>query len=264
MTLAQIDSVLRYKINMPTEMILLIHVAIKHDYHILKEDLSFSQPVKWHMFEDETHQNRFIRFQIQPCTQLSIRYTATVAYHLIDQDLSHLRELQVKDLPDDILKYLLPSLYCNSDVLMDMAQRTFGHLPPGYWRVKAIEEWIFQHVQYQSGTSNHLTTATDVLVQRAGVCRDFAHLGITLCRALGIPARIVVGYVQIAKFSPDFHAIFEAYLDGQWVLFDATRLTPIQHLVRIATGIDASHVAFATFYGDVELLEIKPLINYEI
>jgi transglutaminase-like putative cysteine protease len=85
------------------------------------------------------------------------------------------------------------------------------------------------------------------------VCRDFAHLGITLCRALNIPARLVVGYVHFAEPPEDFHAVFEAWLDGRWVLFDATRMAPIDRLVRVGTGRDAKDVAFATIFGAVQM-----------
>ena len=145
---------------------------------------------------------------------------------------------------------------------MGMVTRTFAYMDAGYIRIQAIEHWIFNHIYYESGSSDENTVASDVLLQRAGVCRDFAHLAITICRALGIPARMVVGYVEIEKFSPDFHAICEVYLEGGWVLFDPTRLALPEKLVRVATGMDASDVAFATFYGELELLKIEPLIVY--
>ena len=93
-----------------------------------------------------------------------------------------------------------------------------------------------------------------MFVQRAGVCRDFAHLGITLCRALNIPARLVVGYVNFEEPPQDFHAVVEAWLDGRWVLFDSTRMAPMDRLVRVGTGCDAKDVAFATIFGVVQML----------
>ena len=90
-------------------------------------------------------------------------------------------------------------------------------------------------------------------MQRAGVCRDFAHLGITLCRALNIPARLAVGYVHFAEPPEDFHAVFEAWLDGRWVIFDATKMAPKDRLVRVGTGRDAKDVAFATIFGAVQM-----------
>lgn len=263
MPIATIRLTLKYKINSPTEMILLIHASEHASHHILQESLHISPQVDWHMFEEMKHKNRFLRFHVPVCDVLEISYHAQIEYQHTIQDYWHLKETPIQQVPDHILDYLLPSIYADADVLMPMAQRTFGYWDKGYGLVKAIEQWIFDNIYYESGSSDHLTKASDVLVQRAGVCRDFAHLAIAMCRALGIPARIVVGYIEIEKFSPDFHAIFEAYLDGQWVLFDATRLAPVEKLVRIATGVDASYVAFATFYGDVDLIAMHPLVEYQ-
>jgi transglutaminase-like putative cysteine protease len=263
MSTYQIQCHLKYKVLQPTEFIFMLQAAHHPDQHILQEQLSFNLPVAWHEFQDARHQNRHVRLQVESCEALQLNYTATVARQagIAPELLQNLQEVAIPDLPDAVLPYLLASRYCNSDLLLDMAKRSFGWMTPGYTRVKAIEQWIYNNIFYVSGSTDHFTTATDVLVHRAGVCRDFAHLGIALCRALGIPARMVVGYVEIEKFLPDFHAIFEAYLDGGWVLFDPTRLAPVENLIRIGTGIDAGDVAFSTFYGQVELLEIQPLIQ---
>ncbi|RZI67702.1 MAG: transglutaminase family protein, partial [Variovorax sp.] len=119
--------------------------------------------------------------------------------------------------------------------------------------VQAIVDWIHESITYEPGTSDSTTTAQEVFVQRAGVCRDFAHLGITLCRALNIPARLVVGYVWFDEPPQDFHAVFEAWIGGQWVLFDATRMAPVDRLVRVGTGRDAKDVAFCTIFGPVSM-----------
>ena len=264
MTTCKIHCQLHYKIVQATELIFLVHAAHHPDQTIINETLSFNLPLSSRAFQDACHHNRHTRMHVEPCDRFELNYSATVQLHpQVSRELQqHFNELNVTDLPDEVLPYLLSSRYCDADALMDMAQRSFGWMTAGYARVKAIEEWIYHNIFYVSGSSNSFTTSTDVLVQRAGVCRDFAHLGIALCRALGIPARIVVGYVDIEKFLPDFHAIFEVYLDGGWVLFDPTRLAPVENLVRIATGVDASDVAFATFYGEIELLKIEPLITY--
>ena len=254
---------LNYKIISPTTFVFQIQAQPCASQQILAEHFEISPQIQWHEYQCLAHQNRHIRFQSQPCSSLDVYYTATIERDLRFRSLEHLNEVPISQLPDVVLPYLLPSLYCQSDELVEMAQRSFAWMPQGYVRVKAIEQWIYNQIMYQSGSSNHLSTARDILIQRAGVCRDFAHLGIALCRALGIPARIVVGYVKIEKFIPDFHAIFEAYLDGGWVRFDATRLAPVEHLVQIAVGRDASDVAFATFYGQVELLNISPVIHYD-
>ena len=159
------------------------------------------------------------------------------------------QELPIADLPDELLHNLNPTRYCESDHLSQETQAMFGQWPRGLSRVQAIVDWIHQNIAYQVGTTNAMTTARDVLANRTGVCRDFAHLGVTFCRALNIPARLVVGYARFDEPPPDFHAMFEAYLGGRWVMFDATHMSPIDNLVRVATGRDAKDVAFATIYG---------------
>jgi len=171
------------------------------------------------------------------------------------------RELPIADLPDNLLHNLNATRYCESDQLSQVAQAMFGQLPLGLPRVQAVVEWIHQNISYQVGTSNAMTTARDVLTNRTGVCRDFAHLGVTLCRALNIPARLVVGYAHFEEPPPDFHAMFEVYLSSGWVMFDATHMSPIDDLVRVATGRDAKDVAFATIYGPATMLAMAPLIS---
>jgi transglutaminase-like putative cysteine protease len=114
--------------------------------------------------------------------------------------------------------------------------------------VNAICGWIYDHLEYQPGSSNEETTADETLLKRAGICRDFSHLGIAFCRGLGIPARFVSCYAH-GLVPSDFHAVFEAYLDGRWWLFDATRQADLDGLVRIGIGRDAAEVAFSTPFG---------------
>lgn len=195
--------------------------------------------------------NSYLRLAV-PEGKLDISYQATV-------DLSHsigqpgeIEELAPADIPLDVIHYLYPSRYCQSDRLMKMAQDEFGDCQPGYAKVQAICDWIYHKVTYLSGSSDSHTSAYDTVTERAGICRDFAHLGITFCRALNIPARFVSAYAWQLQ-PPDFHACFEAYLGGKWYLFDATRLAPVAGLVRIGTGKDAADTAFATVFGAVQL-----------
>jgi transglutaminase-like putative cysteine protease len=151
--------------------------------------------------------------------------------------------------PPDILHYLLPSRYCESDRLGQMAQSEFGRTKPGFARVQTICDWINEHILYSYGMSNVSTTACDTAVERIGVCRDYAHLAIAFCRAMGIPARYVSGYC-LELSPPDFHAFFQAWLDGRWVTFDATEMQPRPALVMVATGRDAADCAWCTFFGE--------------
>ena len=117
-------------------------------------------------------------------------------------------------------------------------------------KVLAITEWIHQHVEYLSGSTNGETSACDTIIQMAGVCRDFAHVGIAFCRALDIPARYCSGYA-IDLAPQDFHACFETYLSGYWILFDATKLAPLNGFVRIAIGRDAADTAVCNLFGKI-------------
>lgn len=153
-------------------------------------------------------------------------------------------------LPVAVLPYLLPSRYCPVDQFLRFAAREFGHVSPGGARVLAILDWLHSNVDYVHGVSTSTTSAASTFIDRAGVCRDFTHLGMTLCRAAGIPARGVAAYA-LALNPPDFHAVFEVFLDGGWWLVDPTRLAPIAGMVRIAHGRDAADIAFLTTAGCV-------------
>ncbi|QDT07347.1 Transglutaminase-like superfamily protein [Rubripirellula lacrimiformis] len=198
--------------------------------------------------------NRYLRMTANP-GDLTIDYRATVELHANEVDSTDVCEVNYENLPADVLTYLNPSRYCESDKLLRFAGEEFGQLVPGYSRVTAICNWTFDHLTYTPGSTGPLTTACDVLIQRTGVCRDYAHLAISMCRACGIPARYVSGYA-VRLQPPDFHGFFEAYLDGRWFLFDATRLAPVGGFVRIGTGRDAADVAFATIRGDAQSTEV--------
>jgi transglutaminase-like putative cysteine protease len=249
---ASLDCQLDYEMVGATHFCFNIEAAFHAGHRVLEERLSVTPSVKVRHFCDERNGNRFFRLDA-PKGLLSVNYHARVELHHAPVPL-HLEEVPVTAVPDEVLRYLMPSRYCESDVMSRAAWQLFGHLPPGLSRVRAIESWIHESIHYLPGFSNSTTTAQEVFVQRAGVCRDFAHMGITLCRALNIPARLVVGYVYFDEPPQDFHAVFEAWLEGRWVLFDATRMASLDRLVRIGTGRDAKDVAFATIFGGVQML----------
>lgn len=174
-------------------------------------------------------------------------------HHTADPAL--IPEVGVRHLPDDVVGYIFPSRYCQSDRLATLAFREFGHLWQGYSRVQAICDWVRNHVAFRSNTSNSTTSAVDTFVERVGVCRDFAHLMIALCRAVNIPARIATGTdygADPALGPPDFHAYVEAYLGDRWYLFDPSGTAIPMGMLRLATGRDAADVAFATIFGSVQ------------
>ena len=248
---------LGYEIKQPTDFIVQILVAQHDDQVILNEKLHVSG-VSPQIYTDHTGHNRFFKFSCGE-EQCDILYEAQVELIMPPRDEDAM-EMPISELPPDVMSYLLASRYCESDLIYRMAIRTFGNLPRGFTRVEAICEWIKQNVDYQIGTTHSATTARDVLCNRAGVCRDFAHLGIAFCRALNIPARFVVGYAEFSELPPDFHALFEAYLGGKWILFDPTKMVALEKIVRIGYGRDAKDVAFATMYGNVQMRYLKPLI----
>lgn len=191
--------------------------------------------------------------------ELRVNYKATVEVDY-PAPTGDEKEMSIQELPVEVIPYIWASRYCESDAVLQMANRTFGSLPKGYRRVEAICDWIRKNVTYEIGATGPTTSTRDVLVNRAGVCRDFAHLGITFCRALSIPARFVTGYTWYEKPPADFHAIFEAYLGGRWVLFDATDLAPVGEFARIGTGKDAADTAFATIFGMVKMPRMDPAV----
>ena len=251
MHLSTVETVLEYQVKAPAHFCFNIEAAHWPTQKIVSERLAVSSSVDMRAFTDEVSGNRFFRFDAAP-GPLLVNYKADVEVYSEHVD-EQLRECAVGEVPDSIFHYLMPTRYCESDVLASAAQQMFGNEPPGISRVRKIVKWIHDSIVYTPGSTNSTTTAQEVFVQRTGVCRDFAHLGITLCRALNIPARIVVGYVWFDEPPQDFHAAFEAWIGGQWVLFDPTGMAPVDRLVRIGTGRDAKDVAFSTYFGAVEM-----------
>jgi transglutaminase-like putative cysteine protease len=259
MHISHVDAQLDYEVVAPAHMLLNIEAARSGAQAVVSEELTIEPPTEMQVFCDEGSGNRFIRFDAKP-GPLKIRYKASVqrAHVVVPTDL---REVPVSEVPDEVLHYMMPTRYCESDLMSRCAQQLFGDLPPGIGRVQAIVDWIHESIAYEPGSSDSTTTAREVFVERAGVCRDFAHLGITFCRALNIPARLVVGYVWFDEPPQDFHAVFEAWLGGQWVLFDPTRMAPVDRVVRVGTGRDAKDVAFCTIFGNVRMTDKKLVVR---
>ncbi|MEA2130193.1 MAG: hypothetical protein QOJ85_3084 [Solirubrobacteraceae bacterium] len=167
-------------------------------------------------------------------------------------------EVPVASLPSEVLSFVMPSRFCLPDELGHEAWQRFGDLAPGWARVQAIVDYVHDHLQWVAGASNPWTTAADAYRAGQGVCRDFAHLAITFCRALNIPARYVFGYIPDIGVPPppeamDFAAWFEAYLGGRWHTFDARNNTPRVGRVVVGRGRDAVDVALITSFGPLTL-----------
>lgn len=177
-----------------------------------------------------------------PASALSLRYCATVELSRIAAPIDTLHAAPLPSLPADVLPYLRPSRYCQADLFTDFVAQNFGALDGGT-KVRAIRDWVAQHVTYAPGSSDATTTAVETFATLQGVCRDFAHLTCTLIRAAGIPARYASVYG--ADVTPqDFHAIAEVWLDGAWHPVDATDMGAPHQMAVIATGRDAADTAF--------------------
>jgi transglutaminase-like putative cysteine protease len=163
-------------------------------------------------------------------------------------------ETPVDELPDETLSFVMPSRFCLPDELGSVAWQQFGETPPGWARVQAIVDYVHGYLEFMPGASNPWTTAADVYRAGQGVCRDFAHLAISFCRALNIPARYVFGYIPDIGVPPpsepmDFAAWFEVYLGGRWHTFDARNNCPRIGRVVVGRGRDAIDVALITSFG---------------
>lgn len=235
-------------------------VSAKTDHQrVVSQELFFSHFLEMQSFKSGTEGNLLNRVIVDPC-EMRVQYRARMEMAPIVASTMEVQETPMAEMPPEVLTYLNPSRYCESDLLSRFAYEEFGHLCRGYGRVQAICDWVFEHLEYTPGSTLGTTTAANVLLQRTGVCRDYAHLAITLCRGVGIPARYVAGYAVNLQ-PPDFHGFMEAFLDGQWYLFDPTRLSLVSGLVRIGVGRDAADVSFATINGDARLQEMSVWAN---
>jgi transglutaminase-like putative cysteine protease len=246
---------LKYEIwDNPADFVFNIHAAQTPWQSVFAEAIAISQLVATTVHVDPASGNRYMSLKAQP-GPLAVRYDATVDIRHHFEPPARLEEVPIELLAPEVLPFIYPSRYCESDRLRRYATREFGHLRQGYWRVQAIREWVAQRVAFTPGSSNPSTSAVDTLIEQVGVCRDFAHLMIALCRAVNIPARFVTGidYGAAATLGPpDFHAYVEVFLSDRWYLFDPTGISLPTGLLRIGTGRDAADVSFATLFGTVK------------
>jgi transglutaminase-like putative cysteine protease len=245
---------LHYDIDAPgCDFIFNIHAARTPHQIVVQESLGISQALTTNLYTDPVTYNRYLRLHAFG-GPLTVRYEATVDLdHFIAQP-AQLAEVPVAQLPGEVLPYIYPSRYCQSDRLHKFAVKEFGHLWQGYSRVQAIRDWILQRVNFKSNSSTGNTTAVDTLIEEVGVCRDFAHLMIALCRAVNIPARFATGidYGADPALGPtDFHAYVEVYVGERWYIFDSSGVAIPMGFVRFGTGRDAADSAFATIFGGV-------------
>ena len=252
-----------YESTHPTPMMLVVQPQQEYPnhYRLIDERRNINEGVPVHDYVDGF--GNIIWRLVAPVGTLTIEYDAIAEVTPTpDPILPTLLRTPVPEIPDDLIVYTLPSRHCPSDLFINDAWKLFGHLPGGWGQVQAICDWLHSNVTYSGGSSNASTTGWDAYQQRSGVCRDFAHLGVSFCRALNYPARYVCGYLPDINvpFDPapmDFHAWFEVYIEGAWHTFDARHNRPRTGRVLIATGRDAVDVALSTVYGGSQLTEIR-------
>ena len=259
---------LNYDIDPPgCDFIFSIHAAQTRHQSVINETLSISQLLLQNHYTDPVTHTRFLRLKAF-AGPLNLRYQASVDLDHFSLDPMQISEIAMADLPGPVLPYIYPSRYCQSDRLHRLAVKEFGHLRQGYSRVQAIRDWVLNRVTFRSNTSTGNTSAVDTLIEEVGVCRDFAHLMIALCRAVNIPARFTTGidYGASPTLGPtDFHAYVEVYLGDRWYLFDPSGVAIPMGFLRFSTGRDAADSAFATIFGGVvgsaPIIQIRAVPN---
>ncbi|MBU0697002.1 MAG: transglutaminase family protein [Bacteroidetes bacterium] len=252
----EVKANLQYQVKNNSSIILNISALNTPHQKVISETLEVTKGVHQKEFLSSPEGNRLTSLEILNDQNLNINYSAQVNQYCEIKGYDRIKDLNIAKLPANVLTYLNPSRYCQSDKLYRLANNMFGYKKDDFDKVSALTHWIYLNVAYLSGSTDAETSAYDTVTEQAGVCRDFAHLGIALCRALTIPARYFTGYAyQLSP--PDFHACFEAYIDGDWVLFDATRLIPLNGMVKIATGRDAADAAVASLFGDINFISSK-------
>jgi transglutaminase-like putative cysteine protease len=248
---------LAYDTPAPTPVLFVLRPRLEGRVLVMQERLSFGIGQPAYEFQD-SHNNIVYRSMLMPGRN-EIRHDALVAVSSLPDSSTVIGPiLPVAQLPSEWLRYTLPSRYCDSDKLMNFAWNQFGQVPQGLPRVQAICDWVHNNIEYRTLSGRPDLSASEVIERRYGVCRDFAHAAIALCRTFNLPARYVTGHLpDIGRIDPgspmDFHAYFEVHLGQEWLTFDARYNVPRIGRIKLAHGADAVDGAFATIYGQATL-----------
>ncbi|MGV3660297.1 MAG: transglutaminase-like domain-containing protein [Prosthecobacter sp.] len=252
---------LDYETFAPLVFLLNVRAQDNESQKVLEESFSIMPQMPHTLLTCAITQNRFDRITAELPGTYHIRYEAVVESALEKIPVADLPPTTHEDFGLEQLPFLYPSRYCQSDRIGRLAFNLFGHLETPVQKVQGIIAWISENVAYTRGSTTANTSAMDTLVDHAGVCRDFAHLGIALCRALNIPARYFTGYAFELE-PPDFHACFETWIGGRWMLWDATHLSSPDSVVRIGMGQDAADVSVCTSFGSLKVKRQKVVCEY--
>ena len=248
---------LAYDTPVPTPVLFVLKPRLEGQVIVMQEKLSFGIGLPSYEFQD-SHGNVTYRSTLMPGRN-EIRHDALVAVSsLPDSRQISGYLLSVGQLPFELLRYTLPSRYCDSDKLMNFAWNNFGQIQHGLPRVQAICDWVHNNIEYRYMSGRPDLSASEIIARRYGVCRDFAHTAIALCRAFNLPARYVTGHLPDIGFNDpgtpmDFHAYCEVYLGNEWLTFDPRFNVPRIGRVKVAHGADAVDGAFTTIYGEANL-----------
>jgi len=251
---------LKYESTVPSTLILNIQPFKTVGQQVLTERFDCNLSLKSYDWYAATGEKRFKVLEVPVTDEVVFTYAGSVETRIRTIPASQLDDVQISLMPISVLPYLNPSRYCQSDKLYKFAFDKFGAIESTFEKVMAIRDWIFENVEYVAGKTTAQTSAFDTVSELAGVCRDFAHLGVALCRAMTIPARYFTGFAY-QLVPQDFHACFEVYLGGNWIIVDATKLVPINGLVKIATGFDATDTALASSFGNLNFTSIEVKIS---
>lgn len=249
----KIHTRLFYTFPSPTDVLLQVEAANMPDQTVGTPELWLT-PTE-HFARVEGHDEIGQRIWLRSGEELALDYYATVDVRRPNLDIAKLPETLPHLLPGETVDYLMPSRFCPSDRFAEFTASEFAGLCGGPC-VAAIRDWVAQNMTYVPGVSNAQTCATDTFVQRQGVCRDYAHLVVALCRAVAVPARLCAVYAPDVT-PPDFHAVAEVFLAGQWHLIDATGMASADSIVVIGVGRDAADVPFLSSFGAATMIEQK-------
>jgi transglutaminase-like putative cysteine protease len=249
---------IKFKFSVPTPMVLLLSPHPSVDFRMVQPASMVTSPIVPLRFYYDTFGNTSGRLTA-PEGEFQLYYDGMV----YDSGLADIVNVQaeqwpVQQLPDEVLPFLMDSRYCEVELLADAAWRMFADTPPGWARVQAICDWVFNHIEFGYHHARNTRTAFEAFKEGQGVCRDFNHLAVAFCRAMHIPARYCNGYLGEIGVPPDpspmdFSAWFEAYLGGEWYTFDARNNVPRIGRILVSRGRDAKDTAMATSFGQPEL-----------
>jgi transglutaminase-like putative cysteine protease len=247
-----------YETTAPTAILVVLRPRSDGHQMVKMQQLTFTPHLPSYDFTD-AHGNITDRAVLQPGENV-LHHDAIVSVSSLFDNMDEPvgEAVPVYLMPPDVLRYTLPSRYCDSDKLLNFAWKHFGHIENGAPRVQAICDWVHNNIEYRFGAGRSDSCASEILIQRFGVCRDFAHVAISLCRCFNLPARYVTGHLPDIGFTDpgtpmDFHAYFEVFLGQHWCTYDARFNIPRIGRIKVAQGLDAVDGAFSTIYGQAQL-----------